>query len=1021
MSNYTAQEVQDAVEKIVRSSVRHPTGILGDRNISVSFSDIQEAAAGVYILWFNAPFYTLLLGTRRLQDLADSQVSTISSLIDAIYATDRLVTPVKDVSPLANARSALEELETAVAQRKDGFADIEKVPAYRRYVQNLDGFLGTVGPNIKAPLLGTVGGSAIVDTPSGARAKIPSLVRQLVDQHQELISKAKLLAGALEDFASLNLPRVAAQGVISRAREVLDQHLSELSALDENARLESLRSVALDLLTQKPLVKKFGAAQAPSEFIITSGLASAFADAEHPATPASIMATKPGPYPILATDQFITFTMDGGAPFNFPLPLGFIAELRGILQEPFNITSDRNALRIVFGDLDTGTPTFNVALTLGAARTAEQVAAEINAVVGATALRAEEIFFPLKYTAPVTITPLVGSNARFTILAGNLVSMGVVVGDEVDVLDGLNAPSTWVITAVDAGGQFVDALGPGPAFAQPLPGAMVEMGPAARALRLIDTDEAGSLSVRRSIRLERTGGEEDLTVSILGFFPGAQARSRPVAASAVASNINASTSKLRAAAMFTGFPLMARSEPSDPTRIVFAQLAGTGICGAGTTVLLNSALVKDTTVDVGDKLIIRGSSTLADVGIEGEITSVADGACNVLFPTAVVGGLITFEVGPDIEFGFGDVINITAGSNTGRYVIGETQGVRTSASFEAVLEGVLPVPNDGDLPLYFTAELGVEHVLFQSRDTTLATKVQVGGLGGGYFFSALPIDNIGTTPWLRFAEFPTGVSIGDIVQLYETQYNVPNRLFVIQSLDSDVQALELDGEVDVDFSLSFDLGVPNPFGRIRIAQVANYSELKERIDAWLARPEQQSLYFSNLARLLNPIVTNANPTVSMVNDATNHLKKLLSVLSEDGSVAFGQLSTPAVTAESTLEFALDEYEAPAVEPVDVLLSTFRQKGADRAIDLLVEGQFSTFFNLDVDGVSYSGTLMKGLRELAREDLPIRKFNRRATGGEKLIGSVPDQTDFEFSSEDADDPNQPDIPASPDVSSPGENY
>lgn len=1032
MSNYTAQEVQDAVEKIVRSSVRHPTGILGDRKIDVSFSDIQEAAAGVYILWFNAPFYTILLGAKKLEDLVQTQASTVSSLIDAVFATDRLVTPVKDLSPLANARSALEELEAAVSSRTDGFSDISKVPAYRRYVQNLDGFLGSIGPNIKATDPNMFGpgesGSAIVDTPSGARFKIPSLVRSVVDQHAELIRRAKLLAGAIADFSSLNLPRIAAQGVISRARDVLDGHYTALSALDENARLDSLRAVALDLLTQRPLVTKYGAAQAPGEFITTEGSAQAFADADHLATPAVRASEIPGPYQILAADQFIRFTMDGTAPFDYPLPLSFVAELSGRIQEPFQIDPDRDALLIGFGNVDTGLTQFPVALTNGL-RTAEQIAAEVNAALGASGLVCEEVFYPVRYTAPMTITPLVGNNARFTVLGGGLTGLGIVVGDEVDVLDGLNAPSTWVITAVDAGGQFVDALGPGPAFAQPLPGAMVEIGPAARALRLRDTDELTSLSLRRTVQLIATGGQEDLAASVLGFFPGASARSAAVPATAVADNINGSTSRLKAEAVFTPFEYTgtARSEPTDPTRIVFTKASGTGTVSGGTSVTLYLGFAEGRElVDAGDRVTLRGSSTPADVGVEGTVLAVTDTTIEVLFDSPVSAGDVTFEIGPSVAFGYGDVIMVNDGPNAGRYVVGEDQLVRVSSSFECALEGSLPVFKDGDLPIYFNASLGSESVTFSSRDTTLASAITIdnagASLGANYFLLlSAGVEARGFTNWIHFDTFPVGTSVGDSVQLYINQYNVVATQYTVTGLDLELGVLELASLIESMFSMSFDFGVPNPFGRIRIAQVANYSELKENLDAWLVHPEQQTNYFRDLARLLNPIVTNANPTVSMVNDANNHLKKLLAVLTEEGANLFGSLHVPTVDATATLEHALANYAAPAQEPVDTLLGTFRQKGADRAIDLLIEGQFSTFFNLDVDGVSYSGALMSGLRNLAREDLPVRKFDRREAGGEKLIGASQDETDFEFSADDADSPDQPDIPTGPDVASPGENY
>ena len=223
-------------------------------------------------------------------DAAQTQAQTLSALIDAVYVVDRLVAPVSDISPIANARAALQELESAVVARVGGFSDITTVPAFRRYALGIDKFITENGGAVKGMVLGESGlpELGIVDTPAGARSKIPALVRQLRDQHDELIRRARLLAAALEDFAAMNLPRVAAQGIISRARQVLDTRYDELAPLSDDKRLENLRAVVLDLLTQRPLVEQYGAASAPTQYLTTRGRAVAYSDSIHPATPSCL-------------------------------------------------------------------------------------------------------------------------------------------------------------------------------------------------------------------------------------------------------------------------------------------------------------------------------------------------------------------------------------------------------------------------------------------------------------------------------------------------------------------------------------------------------------------------------------------------------------------------------------------------------------------------------------------------------------------------------------------------------------
>ena len=64
-----------------------------------------------------------------------------------------------------------------------------------------------------------------------------------------------------------------------------------------------------------------------------------------------------------------------------------------------------------------------------------------------------------------------------------------------------------------------------------------------------------------------------------------------------------------------------------------------------------------------------------------------------------------------------------------------------------------------------------------------------------------------------------------------------------------------------------------------------------------------------------------------------------------------------------------------VEAVDTLLRSFRENGADRAIDLLLDCRFAEFFGLKEAEASYAGELAERMRELAREDLPVSKYGR----------------------------------------------
>jgi hypothetical protein len=84
--------------------------------------------------------------------------------------------------------------------------------------------------------------------------------------------------------------------------------------------------------------------------------------------------------------------------------------------------------------------------------------------------------------------------------------------------------------------------------------------------------------------------------------------------------------------------------------------------------------------------------------------------------------------------------------------------------------------------------------------------------------------------------------------------------------------------------------------------------------------------------------------------------------------------------------------------VDELIRTYREKGSGRAIDILLTGQFSAFFGLDVHEVSYSGAMLNQMREIAQKDMPISKIGRKMSTTSRVISSI-ESTDYEYDTSD----------------------
>src|SRR5580658_4499658 len=136
MTDYTTDEINTAVTSLVQSGVSIPLDTLGTRRTDIAFSQVQQAVAGVFILYPLAPYYSLYLGAQQVLQAVASEAATIASILEAIESLNRYVLPVTDLSPLYNAQSALQALQGAVATTAP--SDITKLAQYQRFASNVN-------------------------------------------------------------------------------------------------------------------------------------------------------------------------------------------------------------------------------------------------------------------------------------------------------------------------------------------------------------------------------------------------------------------------------------------------------------------------------------------------------------------------------------------------------------------------------------------------------------------------------------------------------------------------------------------------------------------------------------------------------------------------------------------------------------------------------------------------------------------------------------------------------------------
>jgi hypothetical protein len=1025
--SYTNEEVTAAVEQIVRSSIRREYGALGNRRTDLTFGDLQDAAAGVFTLKLKAPLYVVRLAVERLIKRLETSLEAVSNFIGVVEGTGRHVTPVDSLSPLANARSALSAMSLAVEARTSPLARVEDNPAYQRFITNTQRFLDESSKNIRS-------GGELVRTPEEARAMLGTSFTEVQQEYEEVIRLAGLLASAMEDYESMSLPATLSSNVISNSRNLLSARYEALAALTPQDRLSELRDTTLEILTARATIKGFGSFAGPTLFYIIDGSAVPFADATHPAAPARLTADYNGPYPITDTEYELHIEVEGDS-LTIPIQGSFIAKLETVITAPYDVTAANDELRITLDNYPSvgSSTTWDVPITNSGSLPIWTLVSDINTVVDPTTnpLIAEPYLQPRKWVGTVDIT--VGGTADVQLTATNPsldftdldgAGLAIETGDLIIIRDSASPNDEYILDVVLVTSSVLDCGWDHPGMpTYPDLGVEVEIG-GGLALRLRITQEADdngfvgavdyqlqALEDRVAILIPATNSvsEDDQydTATTFGLFPRMEVRSAPTSAKNVAESMNKSvlnntysggvaTPRVNVGYYLNAFAYVGggRTNPLDFTQVICTKFRGIGNVTGGTSVTFIVAGAASAGAVVGDVAVLRTSSTTSDVNAWGLITLVDDTQIQVASMsssiTADTG--IEVEVGPDLtSLGFDGTVRVegTTG-NEGSYQVTAVGAIPC----ELTIDNTMTFPNGtGNAPVEFDVQVGKYRVYFESADTSLDSLIAMDSAGSAFsrFFSSSPMEAPGYTPYIQLPEWPAGIEEGDFFETYTTLVGKPASVDIVQSLEKSSLLIELSDPFAVNYGpIVMTAGSPLPFARIRRHGFDTYNTLKRDLDGWLA-VNDPDLFFRGLRTRINPLAANKKPTAAQVGAAVTSLEGLY-------------------TALQVLGVYLLDYEADVVPEVDTLIQSFQEKGADRAVDLLLEARFSDFFGLDQDEVSYAGTMQKSIRTVSREDLPVRKDNRNSgTQVDENILATYDDKDFEFAADEVDNDIDIDLP------------
>lgn len=475
--SYTEQEVQAAVEKLLRTSIRRGQGALGNREVGVTFNDYQDAAAGVFILFQNAPYYLVYLGAQRLRKALETQQELVGEFIEVVEAVGRHVTPISNLSPLANARVALDGLLLASGSRTSSFTSIEEVPAYQRFQQNTQKFLDESSKNIRQD-------GELVRTPVEGRSMLATEYAALETSHEDVVRRVGLLNSAIDDYEALDLPATLVNAILENARDTMQDWYSQLAALPEKDRLKLIRDATLDILAARATVSGFGSLTAPTIFVPIAGEGQVYSDDNHLATPAGVSSTKLGPYALLEESLFLHFTVEGDD-IEVEVAGSFVARHEGTVYGPYDVGApnsigtynDQLRLQLLnrtsWGSVDT----YDIDFPGGPSSfEAWEVCGLINYDISPSVpLMAEVYPNPLRFGGPVDLE-FTGGNYVVTSLstATDFGALGIIEGGYVLITDttsanqnsilqvkpsGVGTDTLTCLLAFDANGGWTDETG----------------------------------------------------------------------------------------------------------------------------------------------------------------------------------------------------------------------------------------------------------------------------------------------------------------------------------------------------------------------------------------------------------------------------------------------------------------------------------------------------------------------------------------------------------------------------------
>lgn len=318
--SYTSDERDAAVSGLVKGTLSFSRDRLGPRDVKSSFGEVQELVNTTLLYEPDAIFYLVYLASNRLRRLVQAELDTIDELLDAVDDLLKPNKPVEDISGAADAEAALIALEGAMSRK--GAVSSQEYSRYTSAVRRLTRELGRTTKHTFVPRGSSQAVTDIVRPEAQAKRDVRTHMDALVDDHAAMLAGVNRILSAFDNFVATDLGATVAQRQVSRAREKMTDLKERLEVLTPGGRIEEARSALLEVLANKSVVKEAAQAPTPGDKKVYQRLGAAAkyrATAAGEGTAPAVVGTFSAPFRLSSTAKNLALEMNGGAAQEFDL------------------------------------------------------------------------------------------------------------------------------------------------------------------------------------------------------------------------------------------------------------------------------------------------------------------------------------------------------------------------------------------------------------------------------------------------------------------------------------------------------------------------------------------------------------------------------------------------------------------------------------------------------------------------------------------------------------------------------